>query len=79
MFLPKLRLKHKKTDHPLTPEELRTIVKEEINEYGVNSKKQDMEERHKAMLKQRLDNLPKHTKLKLLRYMANKKGEHGKK
>jgi len=81
MILPKLKLKRKKREHLITPEELRNVVREEITSYGANTKKLDEEEKRKKMIKERIDNLPKRTRLKLLRYLKNKKGgePHGKK
>jgi len=80
MFLPKLKLRRKKKAEPLTPEQMRLIVKEEIANYGEDSKKHDDEERHKKLLRQKYDKLSPHTKLRLLRYVTSKKGEkYGKK
>jgi predicted helicase len=58
----------------ITKEDIRDAVKEELLASDENKRKYDDEEKQKLLRQKRLQSLPPHVRLKLLRYFAKRKG-----
>lgn len=69
----------KKEQKPLDNEELRRIIREELEVHDGTLRDATEKERRKAILRKRLMNLPKNKKAQLLRYLDRKGVNYGKK
>lgn len=78
----RFRLKKKPKASPIvTNEDMRKVVREELDLTLVQQKKLDDDEKKRLLIKKRIEALPPQKRLKFLRYLKEKKGvqEHGKK
>lgn len=74
------KLKRKKKPNiGITTEEMRRVVKEELMLADDNRQKIDEEEKKKILARQRFNSLPLRYRLKLLRYVKEKREKNGEK
>jgi hypothetical protein len=74
----RFRLKKKPKSSPfITNEDVRKVVREELDLTLEQQKKLDDDEKKRLLIKKRIEGLPPQKRLKFLRYLKEKKGNKG--